>query len=125
MRSAPLLLIALAALTGVGASQCNWPSFAKDGCCYECEQYAWDPPALHVDAAGALKCGDGTTNPMKDVIRTNGSSTCIAIKTPPGTTPAAGSGLPTAHSNPAMASCMKTGTIGDCAHIGLYAKLYS
>ena len=57
---------------------------------------------------------------MKDVIRTNGSSTCIAITTPPGTTPAAGSGLPTAHSNPAVASCMKTGTIGDCAHIGLY-----
>ena len=56
---------------------------------------------------------------MKDVIRTNGSSTCIAITTPPGTTPAAGSGLPTAHSNPAVASCMKTGTIADCAHIGL------
>ena len=69
-----------------GASQCNSPSFAKDGCCYECEQYAWTPPVLHVDAAGVMKCGDGTTNPMKDVIRTNGSSTCIAITTSSGTT---------------------------------------
>ena len=69
-----------------------------------------------------MKCKSGSYE--KDVIRTNGSSTCIAITaaaaTPsPGTTPAAGSGLPTTHSNPAVASCMKTGTIADCAHIGL------
>ncbi|MGB1607478.1 MAG: hypothetical protein ACPIOQ_82885, partial [Promethearchaeia archaeon] len=113
MRSAPLLLIALAALTGVGASQCNWPSFAKDGCCYECEQYAWDTPVLHVDAAGVMKCGDGTTNPMKDVIRTNGSSTCIAITTSSGTT---SSGTTTTPAPAAASPAACTG--GSCGAAG-------
>jgi hypothetical protein len=99
--------------------------------------YAWELPVLHVDAAGVMKCdhkgtgaqtgqADGWGVYVRDVIRTNGSSTCIAITAAPAPPPPA---TDTWTWHPDVASCMKTGsgtngartsgTIADCAHIGL------
>jgi len=57
---AAAFLLLMAAL-GPAAGACTIAGatgslFAKDGCCYECPMYAWDPPVLHVDAAGVMKC---------------------------------------------------------------------
>ena len=124
-------LLLMCALGPAGAcTSCTWAgatgqTCALNRCCYACTSMAWD--GVRVKADGQVECyhsvglgtGDAPTG-------NNGSSTCVGSATAPSPSPSpapgtspAGTGMDTEHTNPAVASCLKTGTIADCAYIGL------